>query len=228
MESLLKSTHNTRDLGGYPCAGGSATSEMILLRSDAPKNIAPEDIRFLLSHNITTVIDLRTTEAPGYQRTLEENGFRYVPCRIAAGSSVPHSVEEVPFSYLAIAESPGMADALRTIAEAEAGVLYHCSAGKDRTGVLSAILLLHAGVDEETVIRDYALTQVYGKEILEAVFRLFPDADRSIVTPLPRHMSAFLQIFREKYQNTENYMRQTGLTSTQTAALRTKLVQSND
>lgn len=223
MERLLKSTHNTRDLGGYLCTDGALTRRNVLLRSDAPKHMGNWDIQYLLEQDIRTIIDLRTTKDTSYREMLEEKGFAYFPCRISAGSSVPGSVAEVPVSYLAIAESPAMADALRCIAEAERGVLFHCTAGKDRTGVLSAILLLHAGVPEETVIRDYALTKEYGKEILENVFRIFPDADRDIVTPHPEHMAGFLGLFREKYRSTEEYMQAIGLSQWQIRALRAKL-----
>lgn len=223
MKSLLKSTHNTRDLGGYPCSDGTVTKEMVLLRSDAPKQMPQDDMHFLLAHGIRTVIDLRTTKKDSYRAMLEANGFDYRPCRISAGSSIPNSAEEVPVSYLAIAESPGMADALRCIAEAGSGALFHCSAGKDRTGVLSAILLLHAGVAEDPVIRDYALTKDYAIEILQAVFHMFPDADRNVVTPHPEHMAKFLKLFSAKYHDTTHYMQEIGLSERQIDSIRTKL-----
>ena len=221
--SLLKCTHNTRDLGGYLCSDGALTKQLILLRSDAPKHMEDDDIQFLQKHSIRTVIDLRTTVNEPYQRMLESNGFEYRPCRISAGSSVPNSVDEVPVSYLAIAESDGIRDALRTIAASQSGVLFHCTAGKDRTGVLSAILLLHADVPDGTVIQDYTLTKEYGREILETVFRMFSDADKDIITPHPEHMKKFIKLFREKYQSTDIFMQRIGLSLNQRKAIRNKL-----
>lgn len=75
--SLLKCTHNTRDLGGYLCSDGALTKQMILLRSDAPKHMEDDDIQFLQKHNFCTVIDLRTTVNDQYQRMLEASGFEY-------------------------------------------------------------------------------------------------------------------------------------------------------
>ncbi len=64
----------------------------------------------------------------------------------------PGSLEEVPVSYMEIASAACMKDVFKTIANASGGVLYHCTAGKDRTGVVSAILLSFLGVSEEDII----------------------------------------------------------------------------
>jgi Protein tyrosine/serine phosphatase len=82
------------------------------------------------------------------------DGFTYYNLPVEEGSQVPESVEAVPGSYMKIAASPVMKDIFTTMAESEGGVMYNCSAGKDRTGVVTAILLMLCDVNEEDIISD--------------------------------------------------------------------------
>ena len=153
MKSLLETTMNTRDLGGYPCAGGGETRRGILLRSDRIPAPSEKDIAYLKSLGITTVIDLRTDgEVSDSPNGLASAGFDYRRYPITEGSFVPQTETAVPVSYLCILRDKNTAGVFRTIARAEGGVLFGCSAGKDRTGVVSAVILLICGVDDEDII----------------------------------------------------------------------------
>lgn len=82
--------------------------------------------------------------------------------------------------------------------------MFNCTAGKDRTGVVSAILLLHAGVSDMDIIDNYVLTKEYGRERLELVHKNFPEVDMNIVTPCEIFMKEFLRLFREEYADTSS------------------------
>ena len=109
-KSLLKSTQNTRDLGGYNTSDGDITKKFSLIRSDEQLNASKQDSSFLLAHKITTVIDLRTADdllnKPNSLACV--SGLNYYNYPIVEGSAVPNSAKEVPNSYLKIAVSPGM------------------------------------------------------------------------------------------------------------------------
>lgn len=225
MKSLLETTQNTRDLGGYLRMNGGKTRPFQVLRSDKPGHPSENDFRFLLSHGITTVIDLREEAAVNRQENPFANhpGFFWHHCPIQEGSGIPESVEAVPRSYLQIAESPGAAEAFRVMGAAPGGVLVHCSAGKDRTGTLSAILLMLAQVPEETIIRDYLLTKDCIRGRLELVHQRFPELNMDIVTPSEGHIAGFLRLWKEKYGTAERYLQTIGLTGGQIENLRRKL-----
>ena len=151
------------------------------------------------------------------------NDFEYYNFQINEGSGVPESVEAVPISYMNIAKAKAMPDVFKCIANAKTGVMFNCTAGKDRTGVVAAILLLHAGVSDKDVIDNYVLTKEYGKERMELVHKNFPDLDMNIVTPCKMLMEEFLKLFMEEYGDSDTYFRSIGLSDNEINSLREKL-----
>ena len=141
-KSLLSCSNNTRELGGIKTADGRVTRNGVFWRSDVPVGPAAEDIEKLLSHGVTTVMDMRTGwEAEKAPDTLSGTaGFEYHHFPITEGSGVPESLEAVPLSYMTIATAGNMPMVMKVLAEAKKGVLFHCTAGKDCTGVVTAII----------------------------------------------------------------------------------------
>ena len=115
----------------------------------------------------------------------------------------------------------------RTIAHAREGVLFHCSAGKDRTGVVSALLLLLCGVEEKTIVEDYMLTGLYLCEAFDDVRRRGPIYDLNIVIPRESYMRDFLMLFHQRFSSIRDYFQWLGLTKEETDQLRNKLISEN-
>lgn len=224
--SLLKTTQNTRELGGYRAKNGQVTKWRSLLRSDVPNYPCETDFQFLKNYGIRTMIDMRGEKDVARKPSgfAHADGIDYFNYSIDEGSGVPESAEAVPESYLDIACTANMGRVFRCIADAKGGVMFHCTAGKDRTGVVSAILLSHAGVSDADIIENYVLTKEYGKERLELVHKNFPELDMNIVTPNERFMQAFLELFREKFGNTERYFEEIGLNRAEIERITDKLI----
>ena len=223
-QSLLPSTGNTRDLGGYMTTAG-LTEYNRIWRSDVTAAMTAEDICILRDNGITTVIDQRTDgERARKANALDgAEGFSYHHFPIPEGSEPPDTFEEVPESYMRIAGAVNIGAVFRTIAQTEGGVLLQCNAGKDRTGVVSAILLLAAGVSREDIVRDYTLTAGYIGEMLEAYLSAHPETDRRIILSDRLTMTRFLDSFTEKYGNVRSYLHSTGLTDGETEAIINRL-----
>ena len=136
-QSLLSSTANTRDLGGFPISAGRWTQRNRIWRSDAPVVFCETDEQRLKNLNITTIIDLRTDSETERRPCAYAGrpGFTYQHFPITAGSVPPDTLEEVPFTYLQIAQQREAAEAIHAVASSDTGVLFCCTAGKDRTGV---------------------------------------------------------------------------------------------
>ncbi len=226
VQGLLKTTQNTRDLGGYRTNEGTLTRYESILRSDVQNYPSKEDFEYLISRNITTIIDMRGQKDVDRKPSgfVGRNGFEYYNFQIVEGSGVPESVEAVPVSYMGIAKAKAMPEVFKCIANAKTGVMFNCTAGKDRTGVVAAILLLHAGVGDKDIIDNYVLTKEYGRERLELVHKNFPEVNMNIVTPCKMFMEEFLRLFREEYGDTSTYFRSIGLSEGEVKALRDKLL----
>ncbi len=224
--SLLKTTQNTRDLGGYRTKDGTLTKEEVLLRSDVQNYPGEEDYDYLKRHKITTIIDMRGARDVARRPSgfAEKEGFAYYNLQIEEGSGVPESMAAVPGSYMKIASAKAMPEVFRCIANAKSGVMFNCTAGKDRTGVVSAVLLLHAGVSDKDIVDNYVLTKEYGRERLKLVHKNFPEVDMSIVTPCEMFMEEFLRLFREKYEDAENYFKSIGLDDEEIHLIQSKLL----
>ena len=118
---------------------------------------------------------------------------------------------------------------LRIIAQAEGAVLFHCTAGKDRTGMIAALLLLLAGATRDTVIADYALTGDYAPAMFAALHAEVQAAGETfdLSSPLllcnPATMEALLHDLHDRHGGAEAYLLRHGLTETELAALRARL-----
>lgn len=224
-KSLLETTMNTRELGGYQTIHGTRTSYNVILRSDEPKKPSERDIAYLEAHQITRIIDMRGKKEAAVTPSPFAGmaAFEYYHVPIEEGSGLPDSVQAVPRSYMKIAASSNISQVFSLIAHAPHGVLFHCAAGKDRTGVVSAILLLLVGVSEDDIVENYMLTKQNNRRRFARLRKNFPELDIHIVIPDKSYMTLFLQLFREKYGDAQNYLRLLGLSEQDVCRLKEKI-----
>lgn len=184
MPSLLSSTANTRAV---------LPGSLRILRSDAPVAPTDGDVQWLLCHGITTLIDLRSpAECERRPCPLAQDGrFRYISLPVTGGNAMPASPADVPRSYIAMVDGQ-MARILQAIGDAEEGMMFFCTAGKDRTGVVAALLQRRAGLTRDAIVADYLLSGENLRERLAAFGSLHPEIDPAIYTPQQTYMEAFL------------------------------------
>jgi protein-tyrosine phosphatase len=165
----LVGASNFRDLGGYPTTSGRPTCWGRLFRSDTLHELTEADVAVLRDLGLKTVIDLRTTVE--LQQTgrglMDAEAARFVHLSVIdkdAGESrgIPAPIDDDLSKrylwYLDIGRD-ALVGALTAMGEeANYPMVFHCAAGKDRTGVLSALVLEIAGVDRDTIVEDYVLT----------------------------------------------------------------------
>ena len=230
----LEGAKNTRDLGGYPCLGGSVRWGAFV-RSDSPEYLTEADIGYLKTYGVGNVVDLRRAdEAQNYPSALAGHADFQVK-NIPLSSSfhgvdfegdVPGSMSGLYIQILDEAQSEVCA-VMQAMADAASGVLFHCAVGKDRTGVVAMLLLKLAGVSDADIIADYAVTDIYMKEAYGTQQLVFSrkDIPEFVLQSRPESMERVLRHLRETYGTAREYLLQCGMAQSALTALSKKLVE---
>ena len=219
---------NLRDLGGYPTADGRTTRWGVLLRGDNPMGLSDADAVRLLERGITTVIDLRgPAERDHLPDELEGRpGFSYHFLPLAGGEKLPNQAQLIGQGYFQMLEQAELVRrVLETIAAAPGGVLFHCMAGKDRTGCIAALLLTLAGVDRLDILADYQVSELYIRPVIRWMQQTQADLPAYVGTSRPEYLEDCLERLEGKYGSVLDYLYAAGLTDETLARLRRKLLE---
>lgn len=186
MVSLLKSTLNTRAL---------PIGNLRYIRSDAPLMLSEEEVQWLRDNNITTLVDLRSEEELQRKPCLLANaeGFVYHHLPVTGGGDTPKSREHLYEVYCGMVDEQ-MDTILDIIENAATNVMYFCTAGKDRTGVVSALLLKRLGISEVLIIEDYMKSGENLMDMLTSYVKEHPEVDLDIIVPREENIKRVLQM----------------------------------
>lgn len=236
----LPGVYNLRDTGGYRAASGS-TRWGTLFRSDALHLLDDEGREALVALGITQLVDLRGDDerhaAPSAVAGLGI-AIRHIPVFDDASPVVmahaPVSLESV-YRHMVDDRGPQLAAAVRALVDAAPGraVLVHCTAGKDRTGLVIALALAAVGVDRQEVVDDYAATAAHlvgpwAQRMLAGLTERGLEATPEIVelvTASPASLlNGLLDRIEAEHGSIGGYLRSHGLTGDELARLRAALV----
>ena len=233
---------NFRDLGGYPAADGRSVRWRRLFRADGLTRLDEHDCAQLADLGLATVIDLRTQgEVEGRGRfpvdTFEVE-YHHLPLTDVLPPTEDLSRYDEPafvttrYQQLFSEGSSSLARAVEILAEPEAlPAVFHCSAGKDRTGILAALVLGFLGVPRHVIVEDYALSadamiallerlkQEYAESVAE-VERYAP----AVISVAPAAMASFLESLEADHGTFDDLARTLGVTDAVTR-LRTELLE---
>ncbi|WP_125702194.1 tyrosine-protein phosphatase [Lacticaseibacillus daqingensis] len=195
---------NLRELGGYPTATGQRVRTHRLLRSGALSQLTPADAQALWAYGVRTVVDLRSPSevalnpdvvAPGTAvHALPVYPFDAptspVPPAALAAMQDPR-ITPMAATYLRMLTDPHALAAFRTLfallTQTRHALLFHCSAGKDRTGVAAMMVLGALGVPRAVIQTDYLLTNLVFGANRETLLAAVQDPTSPLVTALNAH-----------------------------------------
>jgi protein-tyrosine phosphatase len=239
----IPGAQNLRDLGGYVTTDNRMMRWRRVLRGDALHRLMPEGLAALEAEGLTTVIDLRSPaelqDEPNPYWQHPDVTFHHKPVyddlapALLATRSRRHDDPLIPFYLTALVDrGEAMRDILATIAAAPPGaVLFHCTAGKDRTGLVAALLLGLAGVDRQTILADYSLTGAFigdlVAELLERTRRNGGDteAHARLLSCASPTMAATLEHIDRRHGSMPGYLADIGLSRGDVSALRDRLLE---
>jgi protein tyrosine/serine phosphatase len=237
---------NVRDLGGHPTEDGGETRYDSVIRADSVRRLSDKGWAALVDYGVKTIIDLRTNDElaadPPVELPVEVLHIPFFETDRddwkeleASFEAIERSAPDVPTAtreiYMIFLEhfDRNVAAAIRAIANApEGGVVIHCAGGKDRTGLLTALLLHVAGVDVDEIAADYALSEERLRPRHEEWFAEAETEEdlerlkRMAQTPVESIKGVFDELER-RYGSVEGYLRQAGLTEDELDRARARL-----
>jgi protein tyrosine/serine phosphatase len=239
---------NARDTGGLSAADGSLKPGA-LVRSDVLNGLTPDGVAALTEHGVRTVIDVRGPHeaADDWARYPIKGdgtvGYLNKPFRLGLDGAASDQIEAV-YQAAETREEINRADLdfhrhgitaiVSAIADAPpGGVLVHCHAGKDRTGMVIAVALAAVGVSDEDIAADYALTELVLEPLIAdwLDFMSQDSVERArlsrIAVPSHAAMIDTMAYLHERYGGAERYLRDGGMTTEQLERLRARLVDAH-
>jgi protein-tyrosine phosphatase len=228
----LPGLYNLRDVGGYPAAGGPIPWRT-LLRSDALHHLDETGVTILASLGLRTIIDLRThVEAEIAPSPLGGLSTRHAHVSLLGADlpALPPRLEDV-YAHIVGRCGVAIADAIRPLcAENAFPALVHCSAGKDRTGIVVAMILAVLGVPDDVIAADYALsggyldpTQTAAIGQLKAGTGLGDELTEELLGSPPQLILEVLTFARDHEGSVDGYLLAHGLSPAELTRLRTGL-----
>ncbi len=246
---VLEGGRNFRDVGGYRTADGRSVRWGSLYRSGSLAHLTPKGISDFDHLKVTSIIDLRSTDErhldPNNWQAASNHGYWSRDYSMGTGS-MPASFGD-PAKMTGEAARAMMAGSYRSLAQQQAPsyrelfarltgpargpVVVNCSAGKDRTGIATALVLTALGVPYDTVKADYLLSNgAYGMDSLKRdlsspMAALAPDAAAALAGVDGSYIDATFAALREQYGSVENFMaRELGLGPRQIALLKARML----
>ena len=238
---------NVRDLGGIPTEDGGATRVGSVIRSDNIGWLTDEGWRALARHGVVRIVDLRWQEERAQDPPRDVDAAVEVVHVAVLGPSfaesaaffrelaahvdtVEDTADHYAYSYVEFLERnrERFAEALAAVADADGPVVIHCMGGKDRTGLVAALLLRLAGVSLADIGHDYSLSAANLAGTLGAWLASAPDeAERQrrikLSTTPASAMSRVLETIEDRHGSVAGYLQAGGLQTDQIQRLRERL-----
>jgi protein-tyrosine phosphatase len=244
--------YNARDLGGLATPAGHVRRGA-LIRSDVLIRLTPAGRRAMIDHGVGTIVDVRSADEVARDWQLypfRSDGIAGAAAPVVDYRNVPFTLghderawAEVSAAYRAAqsreelnridldANTCGIGAIVAAVADARAGgVLIHCHAGKDRTGLIVAVVLALIGVADREIAEDYALTARNFEPLISDWLDAMSDQEvererlRALARPRPEAMLDTLEYLRARYGSAERYLLDAGVSSEQLLDLRARLL----
>jgi len=194
---------NLRDMGGVPTINGKQIAYHHFYRGAALLPNTDEQKRNIDSLNLKMIIDFRSESEINDRKDYVPNGCEYVRYSGLKMLDNPQNQGNFDFAYLVQSgniyqlkqymvdmyetmaiENPAFKALMNALKEGKTPLYFHCTAGKDRTGVAGALILLCLGVDEEAVYEEYLLSNIYRKQVNEWLLERVEEKYREDIKPL--------------------------------------------
>jgi protein-tyrosine phosphatase len=236
---MLEGSYNVRDVGGYTTEDGATIRWGRLFRADSLHRLSPQAVEILRQRGLRTIIDLRRPEEKEAAPNLlaGQPGIAYHHISLIGdrdpNTAPAHSLPEIYRRILDHSQEQ-IAQILTILAQEEGTpALVHCTAGKDRTGIIVALLLTLSGVPQPQVVEDYALSSHYlgesfvkESQLRAAEAKVDWDLYQRFLTCPPEYMQETLDYLTHRYGGVHRYLTAIGIDEARQTALRCALLET--
>lgn len=239
---VIPGAFNVRDLGGLPTVDGRRTRLGRLVRADLLSGLAAESGETLFSYGVRTAIDLRTTDEITHSpcSIAGDTRFEYRHHNLEGDEPVPGFVLSLDsrklanaYAALLAARRSAVRDVFAALADGDGpATVFFCAGGTDRTGMIAALVLGVAGVDDGAIADDYSLSAqgLVDRFVANGAPPWIPPEDlasgRALATLARRDtMLRLLRLLRQEYGGVTAYVRSAGVTAGEIDAVRASLVE---
>ncbi|WP_353164697.1 tyrosine-protein phosphatase [Empedobacter brevis] len=217
----IEGGYNCRDLGGITNKKNEVIRKGLLIRSDDLANLTDDDLEILNDYPIRTIIDLRTT----YERLknqdhipnscnhevhldISSGHFENLVKQFKAGISNPKEFmckiyEDFVLDRICQAQYKSFFDIIQH--KNRTPILFHCTAGKDRTGFATAMILSALKVDFETIMEDYLASNIYLEQKYAHILKIDPNY-KYLIDVLPEYLECSYIAIKNNFGSVENYL----------------------
>jgi protein-tyrosine phosphatase len=242
--------HNFRDIGGYPAANGRSTAWGLVYRSGTMAELDDGDRALIEKLGLRVICDFRSSKERERRPSLlppeadfevwshdYDNSNADLVNALAdpgATSAEARAMMTQLYRDIAYEQRTGYRELFERLASGSLPILFHCAAGKDRTGAAAALLLDMLGVPREIVVEDYVLTDRFFERGCELVrndpwVQRLGTVDQEIWAPVmradPAYIATLFETIEARHGSSEGYVRdELGLGDTAIAAIRERLL----
>ncbi len=238
----LEKAYNVREIGGYPLKDGGQTAYHRFLRADDISQLSDNDVNFLLNYGVNFVLDLRSE----WEATRMPDKLIEQPCvgyaRVALfgrdlSRTSQNSSKDVKkgldgFYLSMVKNKQAIIEIFEEIANAPEGcILFHCYAGKDRTGVLAMLLMSLAGVGRGDCLTNYIQSYLnlsqkpdYIDNSVERMPEELKEEAKLMMKSQPEALIPVYDYVMDNYGSTEAYLLECGLTSEQITKVKKRII----
>lgn len=225
----LRHAYNVRDIGGYATSYGKPVVMHRFVRADDTSRLDKDELDLLYNYGVRNVIDLRNGSEYLHRPDafMKDYRFLYRHYSLLKDDLWEYLRDELGSDFNMGTIYVGMLKdfnnikgVLQHILKCEGGILFHCSAGKDRTGTLACLLHKIAGVSDEDIVIDYSSSYGYLSDNISQVER---GIDRSMLQSLPTYITKAIT-YLNTYPTIDDYLLKIGLTQQEIDTLRSRLI----
>ena len=218
----VESMTNIRDLGGYETQSGYYTKSHKFIRSTNPSKLTDEEKEYLYNYGIRLQIDLRSDFEIEQQPSslIGYKDIEYIRIDLMKTKNLNVLPKEIAnykdlagfYIYMLEANKEQFKELFEVFYDHPYdAIMFNCSAGKDRTGVIAALLMDLAGCHEYDIVKDYSESYENNLKVMAKLEELVDEDNRAFLESSPKMMMKFLDYLREHYGSAKEYLVQCGL-----------------